>query len=142
MNFGKAITLSFVLFALFIGVLVGVCMDQDISLVSPDYYQREIQHGDKMAVLGQTLQLRSRPVFWFENDRIAVVWSRLPEMENPRLRFYRPSDQRLDREILLAHMQTDTLTTTVTGLQPGLYRASLSWAMHGCDYLIEQVIIR
>jgi hypothetical protein len=39
MNWGKWIIVSFVLFAGFIGTLVTVCVRQDISLVSKDYYK-------------------------------------------------------------------------------------------------------
>ena len=44
MNWGKSIVLSFILFAAFIGTLVTVCIRQDISLVSKDYYEEELQY--------------------------------------------------------------------------------------------------
>ena len=44
MNWGTWIALSFVLFALFIGALVVVCVRQDINLVALDYYKQEIDY--------------------------------------------------------------------------------------------------
>lgn len=142
MNFGKAIAFSFVVFAVFIGVLVGVCVKQEMSLVSADYYQREIEHGSKMAVAEQTLQLSSRPVVWFHRDQLAVAWENMKQVDHARLHLYRPSDQDLDRDFDIATPSSDTVALQATGLQPGLYRASFTWSMDGRDYLVEQVVIR
>ena len=47
MNFGKWIVVAFVFFSLFIGTLVTVCVRQDISLVSTDYYKEELIYQDQ-----------------------------------------------------------------------------------------------
>ena len=142
MNFGKAIALSFVVFAAFIGVLVGVCMNQNMSLVSADYYQREINHGRKMAMAKAALHLDSRPVIWFGHDQVAVSWDRLKQMDHAHLWLYRPSDQHLDKNFEWHQSAADTVALQVTDIKPGLWRASLTWTMDGRDYLMEQVIIR
>ena len=49
MNWGKSIVLAFVLFAVFIGVLVAVCVREDISLVSRNYYNEELDYQTKNA---------------------------------------------------------------------------------------------
>ena len=142
MNFGKAIRLSFVVFAAFIGVLVGVCMNQDMSLVSADYYQREIEHGSKMAMAEETMRLSTRPVVWFQSDQVVVSWDRLKQIDHAQLWLYRPSDQHLDKNFEWHQSAADTVALQVTDIEPGLWRASLTWTMDGRDYLMEQVIIR
>ena len=51
MNWGKSIVLSFVLFAAFIVTLVTVCLRQDISLVSKEYYKEELQYENQLTRL-------------------------------------------------------------------------------------------
>ena len=48
MNWGKWIIVSFVLFAAFIGILVVICVRQDISLVSKNYYQEELAYQQQI----------------------------------------------------------------------------------------------
>ena len=48
MNFGSWITVAFVLFAGLIISLVVVCVRQDVSLVSADYYQQEIKYQSRI----------------------------------------------------------------------------------------------
>jgi hypothetical protein len=61
MNWGKSIILAFVLFAVFIGVLVTVCVRQDISLVSRDYYDEELDYQSKMDGARNAAGLSQKP---------------------------------------------------------------------------------
>ena len=61
MNWGKSIVLSFVLFAVFIGVLVAVCVREDISLVSRNYYNEELDYQTKMNGARNVDQLSQKP---------------------------------------------------------------------------------
>jgi hypothetical protein len=45
----------FILFAAFIGTLVTVCLRQDISLVSKDYYKEELQYENQLTRLKKCL---------------------------------------------------------------------------------------
>ena len=58
MNWGKSIILAFVLFAGFIATLVVVCVREDISLVSKDYYKEELLYQDQIQRLNNASQLK------------------------------------------------------------------------------------
>ena len=62
MNWGNGIIFSFVLFAIFIAILVTVCVRQDISLVSSDYYQEELKYQDQITRINNTSKLDTQPV--------------------------------------------------------------------------------
>lgn len=142
MNPGKIITLSFVLFATFIGILVAVCMRQDVNLVAADYYRQELQHGEKMTAVANASALSSVPTIRFNGDAVQVNWDNLNGMENGELQLLRPSDPHLDRSFNLSSTSESFLSFPLQGSHPGLYRARLSWSMGGKDYLVEQVLVR
>jgi len=62
MNIGKWIVVAFVLFAAFIGTLVVVCVRQDVSLVSRDYYRQELAYQNQIQRLNNTAALLEKPV--------------------------------------------------------------------------------
>ena len=102
MNWGKSIVLSFILFAAFIGTLVIVCVRQDISLVSKDYYKEELQYDKQLTRLKNVSQLESKPVIKvLENKTIQITFDRFAEMENGELRLFRPSDSSKDKKYSL-----------------------------------------
>ena len=57
MHYGKSIVVAFILFAMFIGTLVTVCIREDVNLVSPDYYEEELAHGQKIRLLPMRIHL-------------------------------------------------------------------------------------
>lgn len=139
MNFGKAIVLSFVLFALFIGVLVTVCVRQDVSLVSRDYYQQELDYQQKLNKPNNAGDLKTPPEITANAGHVSVIFGET-SVEGGELKLLRPSDARLDRRFSLApaigKQEFDAATW-----QPGVYRASLTWTSDGKDYVLEKTIV-
>src|SRR6185369_10181200 len=101
MNWGKSIVVVFVLFALFIGVLVTVCIRQDISLVSPDYYRDELAYQTQIDRLNNTQQLEHKPSALFSGGFVEVNFKNLPSVERGELILFCPSDVRFDKKFLL-----------------------------------------
>ena len=141
MNFGKAIVLSFVLFALFIGTLVTVCVREEVSLVSPDYYRLELAHGSKMKAMANADALAERPRIFVSGTHVTVAWNELPRMDEGTLTMMRPSDKQLDRSYNLTSGSGTEVSFQLPADDHGLYRAQLAWKMEGRDYLLEKVII-
>lgn len=141
MNFEKGIVLSFVVFGTLIAVLVAVCMKQEINLVYPDYYYRELNHGEKMAAMNNAKRLKTSPLIFIQNDDIEVLWKGIVEVENARLNLLRPSDVKLDQSFD-ANPSNGKTNLSSKNLSTGLYRATLTWQMNGENYLIETVLIK
>lgn len=141
MNFGKWIVVSFVLFAVFIGVLVVICMRQDVNLVSQNYYQEELIHGEKMQQIGNTNLLEERPDITILENRIELHFSRLQEVEHGELTFIRPSDKRLDQQFRIQPSSNEIQSFSLDGFERGQYRARFKWSMEGKEYYFEKIIV-
>ncbi len=141
MNFGKWIVVAFILFAGFIGTLVTVCVRQEVSLVTRNYYEEEINHQQKINRLTNTQHLQVKPEIKLTADRITVSFSDFERITEGELKLLRPSNARLDRTFKVAPSQQDEQQFSLTASDRGLYRASLKWKMDGQEYYIEKVIV-
>ncbi len=140
MNWGKSIVLAFVLFALFIGSLVVVCLRQDIPLVSADYYQQELQFQTHIDQVSNTNRLNEKPSIRIVGKELEVKFSRLPEVTAGELVLFRPSDEHMDRSFKLDATTGIAQRFDMSTMASGMYKARLRWTMDGKDYFLESVI--
>ena len=141
MNFGKWIVVSFISFALFISVLVVVCVRQDVNLVSKNYYQEELVHSEKMEQIKNTNLLEVQPRIEIYGNQVELHFSELLDIERGELMFMRPSDSRLDQTFKVESTASDVLRFNANDFETGQYRVRFKWTMKGKDYFFEKIIV-
>jgi len=140
MNWGKWIVVSFVLFAVFIGVLVTVCVRQDISLVSNDYYKQELDYQNQINRTTNTQELSVRPQIAVVNNAVQISFKDFNNVRGGELKLFRPSDAAYD---ITFELKTTADTLQVFNLQAthkGMYKAQLKWSMNDKEYYLEETI--
>lgn len=140
MNWGKSIVLAFVLFALFIGVLVAICLKQDIPLVAAEYYQQELVYQQQMDRVTRTNQLEGKPTILVVDRNVEIQFNRLADITGGELELFRPSDEKLDRHFNLKPSTENRQRIDVSDLTGGMYKARMRWTMEGKDYYLESMI--
>ena len=140
MTWGKWIVVSFILFAGFIATLVTVCMQQDVNLVSKDYYKEELAYQEQIVRMNNTNQLNVKPIIRQSGDFVEVDFEHFHKIESGSLKLFRPSDPRLDKAFALTSTQSNTQSFRTTGMDKGMYRARMQWAMDGKEFFIETII--
>ena len=139
MNFGKWIVVSFVLFALFIGTLVTLCIREDISLVSKDYYNEELDYQQQIKRLNNTEGLEQKPIIKFiDQVGLKVIWGTRTKIEKGELKLFCPSNDKLDKQFAL--QTSNEQIFDITSLKKGMYRVKLLWTMEGKEYYYEEEI--
>jgi hypothetical protein len=139
MNWGKWIIFSFVLFAVFIGTLVTVCMRSEVSLVSVDYYQEELEFQNQITRLENTSALTTKPTIVAGNGFIEIAFD-FTGFEKGELILFRPSDAALDKKFILSATGSEFQQFPTDATDPGMYRARMQWTKKGKEYFYEQVI--
>lgn len=140
MNWGKSVVLAFILFAVFIGVLVTVCVRQDISLVSRDYYNEELDYQAKIEGARNVGQLSHQPEIILTEGQSLQVKFDFHELESGKLVLYSPADIAEDK-IFKIERTTSPLQTFSTGsLKKGNYKVKMIWTMNGKDFYFEKSI--
>ncbi len=138
MNWGKSIVLAFVVFAIFIGVLVTVCLKQEVNLVSKNYYQEELEYQDRIESMNNFNQLRSKPELILSNNTLQIQLNQASPIEKGTLTMFRPSDGRFDKRFELRNVALQNFD--VSQLPNGLYRMKLQWSMGSKEYFLEKLI--
>jgi len=142
MNWGKGIVLSFILFASFIGILVFVCVRQDISLVSKSYYADELGYNQKMEKISNASNLPNAPKIFLSNDSLVVVYDRLSECKDLKIKLFRPSDEKLDQLFSVPQVDGNTIKFKLGVTKIGHYKVQFFWAMKSKLYYLEDTVFR
>ncbi len=140
MNWGKWIIVAFILFAAFIGSLVTVCIRQDVSLVSKDYYKEELEYESQMVRMKNASQLQNKPEISVKHGTLEIAFDRFNEVENGELNLFRPSDPAKDKKFAISKNAAIVQTFSTATLEPGMYRARMKWTMNGEEFYLEKVI--
>ena len=141
MNWGKWIVVSFVLFAGFIATLVTLCVRQDISLVSKDYYKEELVYQARLEKANNTNTLVSKPVVSVVGSNLLQVsFTQFDIMEKGELVLFSSSHEERDRKFHLTRTDERVQAFDIGSMHKGMYRARLSWQMEGKEFYMEQII--
>ena len=123
---------------------VAFSFSQRVDLVSPDYYQREIEHQRQIDKAARTATL-PEGVGWKlvrEGDWIVFSFPREQVKEEVRgvIHLYRPSDARLDREWPIELDPEGRQRLPLAELAAGFWRVKIDWRMGGEEYYSELAI--
>lgn len=140
MSWGKGIVLSFVLFALFIGVLAAICIREEVPLVGADYYKQELLFQQQIDRVNNANQLPLKPVILSTGQFVEIQFNQAAEISGGELKLFRPSDETLDRHFKLNDGFHTKVLIDTEAMSRGMYKAQLRWFMNGKEYYIEQVI--
>jgi hypothetical protein len=139
MDWGKGILLTLVAFVALMLSLVAICVTQDdIHLVTQNYYEEEIKYQDQIDKMINASQLENE-VLVFDNLS-KIVDLHLPVGSKGTLHLFRPSDARLDKKIEFDITDPVVNSIDVKTLKSGYWRMKLSWTDNGKAYYQEKEI--
>jgi hypothetical protein len=144
MNFGHKIGIFYGLFVVFMLTLVTLCIKQkDISLVSNDYYKKEIAYQDEIEKQQNAGQLVTpvRINYAGEKQQVTVSFPVEQKDATGKVQFYRPSDAKKDFTVDLNLNERATQEISVDQLTKGLWVIKIEWEKAGKAYLKEEKIV-
>ena len=142
MNWGYKIFFSFVIFIGIIITMVVISMNQDISLVSEEYYKEEIAYQDQIDRMKRTSLLEEQPSVAYDRDtRLVTINVNSEKIEAGQVLFFRPSDAQKDKQIKFPATGSGKMVIPVEGWDSGLWKIKILWSEGGHEYYAEEVII-
>jgi hypothetical protein len=139
-----AIFAYFVVFISGVIAWVSFAMRHEDQLVRKDYYEQEIQFQNQIESVARTAPIKSLvQVRYAQSEQmvqisIPVSFAKAAKGE---LRFYRPSDSKLDESFPLALNENGAQSISVAKLPGGLWKLRMSWRVDGADYYMEQPLM-
>jgi hypothetical protein len=144
MNFGHKIALFYGGFVVFMIIMVVMCFKQkDISLVSDDYYKKEIAYQVEIQKHRNTNQLLL-PVkvsYLPDNEEVMINFPENLIGSTGKIQLYRPSDAKKDVAFDLNISASNSQKILVNKLTKGLWIVKIEWQKDGKEYLKEEKIV-
>ena len=137
MNWGHGITLSFVGFAGFIIFMAVKSFDQNIDLVTEDYYRAELTYQERIDQIQQTKAKGMEVTVQVSDDLLELTFPKAPQQGEAHL--YRPSDSQYDRHFKL--ISQETMSFDRSGLLKGYYILKVQWEAEGETFYQEKGIM-
>lgn len=139
MDWGKGILLTIIGFVAFMMTLVVISVKQDdIHLVTENYYEKEIKYQDQIDRESATAAL-DREVLVFDAQSKVILLD-LPVGAKGSLQLFRPSDARLDQEVAVDVTEAGGTKVSLDQLKGGYWRAQLTWTEGGVEFYQEKKI--
>lgn len=135
-------------FAFFITGLVSFgiwAVRQNVELVRPDYYAEEILFQNQLDSIGRTRPFLGQLAVDYraaqQTIQIQLPPAHARQTLTGRVKFYRPSDAHLDRELPLQPDGRGAQQFDARPLQPGLWKVRLLWNSGGENFYFDQSVI-
>ncbi|HSI90633.1 MAG TPA: FixH family protein [Adhaeribacter sp.] len=140
----RAIIAGFILFAAYIGNFVRMAMSSDVDLVSKDYYQKEIAYQQHINTVTHTRDNKAGIQITLAEaaGQLVVAFPEFYEGQqvNGTIKFFRPSDVKLDFELPIALNEARQQFIPVEQLKSGRWKVQVSTEANGENYFTEQTI--
>jgi nitrogen fixation protein FixH len=138
-----AIVVCMVMFMAYIASFVYKALNQDVDLVSKDYYEQEIKYQDKIDMVGRTKAAGDVSIKY--NPETAAILLQLPESFKGqtitgKINLFRPSNDELDQELPLQLGRDLSQLIETAALEKGLWKVRVSFTATDETYFAEQTI--
>jgi hypothetical protein len=139
MDWGKGIVITLIVFISLMVGLVTICVKQDdIHLVTQNYYEEEIKYQDQIEKMINANSLDYKVLNY--DIQLKKVDLHLPVGSKGTMHLFRPSDARLDQEIDFDVTNPNANAFDLKSLKPGYWKLKLTWSENGVDYFYEEKI--
>ena len=128
-HWGIAIAVVYTAFVLIRIVTIIVSERNDVDLVAPDYYNREMKYEERIQAVRNAKSLEGHVTMKRENRKIFINFPeqfKLNEISG-NIVLFRPSDKRLDKTINLKLDSNFTQAISLDSLQNGYWKVQVSW---------------
>jgi len=144
-RWGVGIFAFYGVFVIAVVALVLFVSFQEIQLVEPDYYQKELVYQQQIERIKRTLALPTAVSFDYTRASGLITVAYPPEVERSRLggeiSLMRPSNADLDRKVLVLPDSTGRQVIDVSGLAKGLWRLKALWKIDSDEYYNEDMVV-
>ena len=145
MNWGKGITVTFIIFAGLVTTMVVISMKQEVGLVATDYYKQEIAYQEQIDRINNYNVLEEKPSVTVDGRNSEVVLKFPKEITDTMLKgefqLFRPSKMGVDKMYLLQLDDSGVQRVNVANFLKGRWKVKLNWSTNSKQYYHEYSII-
>lgn len=142
-GWGTKITILYIGFALLIGTMVAMCVNQKIDLVSADYYQKELVFQTKIDEAKNADGLAEKISHTITEKNLELFFPNVFTEKKVlgEILFFRPSDASKDYRTNIKLNESVQQSIVLNNLSKGMYKMQIAWEAEGTSYFIEETIV-
>jgi nitrogen fixation protein FixH len=142
-NWGTGIAIFYGLFVLVLVIAVIRSTGIDNSLVTDDYYQKDLEYQTQIDKQVNARGLSTDLAIRYSDPDHAVQFSFPKDLGaiSGKILFFRPSNAALDFETDIQTDENFELIIPTRELLPGLWKVKVDWSAGGRDFYKEETII-
>ena len=139
-NWGTGIAIFLVLFLGAAAAFIIFAMNQDVSLVHKDYYEKGVDYSEQMNVTSRSAIFRDKiqVITGSEGVTVTLDSALAASIDSGKVVLYRPSDKNLDLEMPL--VKPGPVKISADKLEHGRYILKINWYSNGLKYEIDNDI--
>ena len=140
MNWGHGIAIFFTCFVGFILFLVVKSHQQNIDLVTENYYQQELQYQQHISKIENARKLQKDVKISAGKGQVQLHFPEMPGLISGQVQLFRPSDARFDLETNLELDAHNSQQIATAQLPAGYYRIKINWKAGEKEYYTEEAL--
>jgi hypothetical protein len=142
-NWGTGILIICISFVLLCVVTTLIFMNQDVELVSNNYYDKELKYQNNIDILKHTRDLNAEVKIACTED---IITLQFPEFLNSKYKsgdilFFRPSGKNHDFKVAISPDSTGCQKINSERLTRGLWKICIDWDTDGEKFYSEKSIL-
>ncbi len=140
-NWGTGILIFLILFLVACAAFIIFAMRQDVNLVHKDYYEKGVDHTDKMNVDARSTQFGDKIQIDYTDEYLLIQFeeSMIASIDSGKVLIYRPSGSKLDALFPMIFSE-NIIKIPKENLISGRYILKLSWYSEGLKYDIDKPV--
>lgn len=142
-SWGIKIAATYIIFVIGVIIMVLIFMNQDVHLVTDNYYAKELEYQEQIDKVDRTSRLKEQlQIVNLQSDIKFIFPAEFSSsVISGRIDFYRPSDQSQDFTV---EIRTDSLLTQIIStakLMKGVWKVKVDWSANGDTYYNEKILM-
>jgi hypothetical protein len=142
-NWGVGITLICAGFVLLCVVTTIIFMNQDVELVSNNYYEKEIKYQDKINILKRTRDLHADVNIECNGSLVTLQFPNFlnSKSKSGDIHFFRPAGEKNDFKVSVSPDSTGSQIISSGRLIKGLWKIAIDWKTDNDQFYSEKSIL-
>lgn len=142
-NWGTGILITIIVFMVITIGTVVFLMNQDVDLVTSDYYNKGIQHQTQIERVNRTNEMVEKVSINQGNGFVVFNFPKTLSQESFKgtIQFYRPSDSKKDFSIPLSIDTSGQQIISTQSIAKGYWKVKVDWTQDAIEYYKESSFV-
>ncbi len=142
-SWGVRIALVYIIFVVALVAAVIVFINEDVHLVTDEYYAKELVYQHQIDKINRTNNLTEQLIIITEKESIHFNFPKIFRYNDlsGSIYFYRPSDSDKDFVVKIKPDSSNTQSVPTESLEKGLWKLKVEWYAKDISYYNEKILM-